>query len=185
MSRMMTVAVMALLATSAACSRKPKPATPAAPEQTQPTSSTPTSTQDGNGDAGRAAEEARLRAENARMRSVLEQMVFFDYDRSEIRADARELLDAKVTILRAHPAIRIQIDGHADERGSVEYNLALSLRRANAVRSYMESFGISVSTMEVLAIGEEQPLDAGNTEAAFARNRRAKFRILAGLASRE
>jgi peptidoglycan-associated lipoprotein len=172
-----------LIVTSAACSRKPRPATPAPPEAT-PTSSTPAADGSSTSADGRAAEDARLREENARMRAILEQMVFFDYDRSEIRDDAKQALDAKVVVLRNHPDVRIRIDGHADERGSVEYNLALSLRRANSVKSYLESFGISPSNMEVLAFGEERPLEDGQSEAAYARNRRAEFAILAGLASR-
>jgi peptidoglycan-associated lipoprotein len=110
-------------------------------------------------------------------------MVFFEYDRSEIRADGKQVLDAKVAILNRRPEIRLRIDGHADERGSAEYNLALGLRRAEAVRLYLSNFGINPSRLEVATYGEERPLANSSGESAFARNRRAESHILGGLAS--
>jgi peptidoglycan-associated lipoprotein len=177
-----TVAALLLIAIAcAACGRKPRPAGPAPGEASpsQQTTTQPIISDDANRAA--AAEETRRREEAARARVTLEQMVFFDYDRSNIRDDARTILDAKIPIMRAYPDVRIRIEGHADERGSVEYNLALSLRRAESVRSYLENFGISPSRMEIVGFGEERPLDVGGNEAAFARNRRSEFRIVTGL----
>lgn len=125
-------------------------------------------------------EAARRAAEEARIRNALAEMVFFDYDRSEIRADARPVLEEKARILREQPSIRLRIEGHADERGSVEYNLALGLRRANAVREYLAGFGVDAGRLDVISYGEERPLAVGSTEAEYARNRRAAFEITGG-----
>jgi peptidoglycan-associated lipoprotein len=74
----------------------------------------------------------------------------------------------------------MRIAGHADERGSVEYNLALGMRRAEAVRDYLAGFGLEAGRFEVTSMGEDMPLDRGSNEAAWARNRRAEFTITAG-----
>jgi len=128
----------------------------------------------------RAAAEAAQR-EMARTRSVLEAMVFFDYDDSTIRTDARAALDAKVQILRTQTAIRIRVVGHADERGSTEYNLAPGTRRAQSVREYMASYGIAADRIEIQTMGEERPLQTGHDDASWSRNRRGEFTILTGL----
>jgi peptidoglycan-associated lipoprotein len=163
-----------------ACGRKRTVATLAPPAAETSAQAAPTTTRDDSG--ARAAEAARLRAVLARLRATLEEMVFFDYDRSEIRADLRRMLDAKVTILNQRPEIRLRFEGHADERGSAEYNLALGLRRAESVRTYLSNFGINSARLEVATYGEERPLSAGSSEELLARNRRAEFRILGGLA---
>jgi peptidoglycan-associated lipoprotein len=126
------------------------------------------------------ANRANAAAEAARLRAALEEMVFFDYDQFTIRDDARAALDRKVPILRVNPNVSLRIEGHADERGSVEYNLALSLRRANAVRDYLANFGIPASRLEVVGLGEERPIDSGTTEAAYQRNRRGEFHLTRG-----
>jgi peptidoglycan-associated lipoprotein len=126
----------------------------------------------------RAAEAQR---EIARKRAVLEEMVFFDYDISSLRADARATLDAKVQVLRADPAITLRIGGHADERGSTEYNLALGARRAQSIMDYLAGFGIAASRMQTLSYGEERPLEGGHEERSWARNRRGDFVITGGL----
>jgi peptidoglycan-associated lipoprotein len=159
-----------------ACSKKQPPAGPQpseavpAVQSAQPPSTTPAR----NGNAEREAEVRRLTA-------ILEQMVFFDYDDSTIRVDAQESLAAKVPFLRSNPAIRMRIDGHADERGSVEYNLALGMRRANAVREYLTGFGLEAARFEAYSFGEDHPLVNGTGEAAWSQNRRAEFRVTSGL----
>jgi peptidoglycan-associated lipoprotein len=127
-----------------------------------------------------ADEQRRLAEVTARARAVLEEMVHFDYDESNLRADAQEALGRKVPILRANPNVRLRVAGHADERGSVEYNLALGMRRANAVRDYLAGFGIDASRFETTSMGEDMPLDRGSNESAWARNRRAEFTVTAG-----
>jgi peptidoglycan-associated lipoprotein len=130
----------------------------------------------------RAEAEAAAARERARAaaRTTLEEMVFFDYDKSEIREDAAAVLRPKVEILRASPQVQIQIQGHADERGSTEYNLALGNRRAEAVRQFLAGFGIAESRFSIISYGEERPLEMGQSEAAWSRNRRAQFVITAG-----
>jgi peptidoglycan-associated lipoprotein len=130
----------------------------------------------------RAAAEARRTGEEAtaRARAILEETVHFDYDESTIRADAQERLARKVPLLRANADVRMRITGHADERGSVEYNLALGMRRATAVREYLSGFGIDAGRFEVHSMGEDRPLDPRSNEQAWAQNRRAEFSIVSG-----
>jgi peptidoglycan-associated lipoprotein len=133
--------------------------------------------------ARRAAEqaaEAERQRRIAAARATLEEMVFFDYDMSAIRTDAEAILRRKVEILRASPQVRIRIEGHADERGSTEYNLALGNRRDEAVRLFLTGFGISADRFEIVSFGEDRPLQQGQTEAAWSRNRRGQFAITAG-----
>jgi peptidoglycan-associated lipoprotein len=131
--------------------------------------------------AGTASEAERRAAEaTARARAIIEEIVHFNYDDSAIRADAQESLARKVPILRANPNVQVRIAGHADERGSVEYNLALGMRRANAVRDYLAGFGIDVSRFETVSMGEDMPLDPRSNEQAWARNRRAEFTVIGG-----
>lgn len=177
------VALVALGVTLGACGKKKEPEAPT-PQPTTPTVTRDTAAENA---AARAAEEERRRAAaaaasaaSAEARSTLEEMIFFDYDRSEIRSDMQDVLNRKAALLRANPGVTIRIDGHADERGTVEYNLALSLRRANAAREYLSGFGVDVSRVEVAAFGEERPLDTSLTEDAYARNRRAEFQVTRG-----
>ncbi|GIW53310.1 MAG: hypothetical protein KatS3mg081_2665 [Gemmatimonadales bacterium] len=128
----------------------------------------------------RAAEEARRReAEMARVRSIVAEMIFYDFDKYNIRPDAQATLNAKAEVLRAHPEIRVRIEGHADERGSDEYNLALGMRRAAAAKEYLVRLGLDPSRFEVVSYGEERPLDPRHNEEAWAKNRRAEFHIIA------
>lgn len=129
--------------------------------------------------AERAAEAELQRAVRA-ARATLEEMVFFDYDMSEIRDDAQAALRAKVDILRASPQVQIRIEGHADERGSTEYNMALGNRRAEAVRQFLAGFGLAENRFEIVSFGEGRPLQQGSSESDWARNRRGQFVITAG-----
>jgi len=129
--------------------------------------------------AERAAEAESQRAAAA-ARATLEEMVFFDYDMSEIRDDAQTSLRAKVDILRASPQVQIRIEGHADERGSTEYNMALGNRRAEAIRQFLVGFGLAENRFEIVSFGEGRPLQQGSTESSWARNRRGQFVITAG-----
>ncbi len=127
----------------------------------------------------RDAEAARQRA-MAAARTTLEEMVFFDYDESELTMDAQAVLRRKVEILRASPQVQLRIEGHADERGSTEYNLALGNRRAEAVRQFLTGFGLSEARFNIVSYGEERPMVRAANESAWARNRRGEFVITAG-----
>ncbi len=109
--------------------------------------------------------------------SILALPLLFETDRSDLTAEARARLDQKVELLRAHPRLAVQIEGHCDERGSDEYNLALGNRRALTVRRYALERGIAAERLSVISYGEERPVERGANEAAWARNRRAEFRV--------
>ena len=131
----------------------------------------------------RAERERRAAEDAGRARATLTERIYFDFDRSDIRSDMGPLLDAKVRVLMADRSIRLQVDGHADDRGSDEYNLALGMRRGLSVKNYLVRFGVEASRLSVRSFGEEQPLDPQHNERAWSRNRRVEFGILAGMAS--
>jgi peptidoglycan-associated lipoprotein len=131
--------------------------------------------------ARRAAADAdAMRARVDAARKTILQTVYFDFDKADLTSEVRALLDAKVTVLRANPAVRIRVSGHADARGSDEYNLALSQRRAESVKRYLSQAGIAESRIDTRGYGEERPAITGETEEAYAANRRAEFEITAG-----
>lgn len=126
------------------------------------------------------ADEARLAAERERAVAVLTERIHFAYDESAITPDSRDVLLQKVEVLRQNGDVRLRIIGHADERGSIEYNLALGMRRANAARDFLTNYGLEVGRFETASMGEEEPLVNQATESAYAQNRRAEFQIAAG-----
>jgi peptidoglycan-associated lipoprotein len=106
------------------------------------------------------------------------QDVYFDYDKHDIRPRDIEILQQTAALLMRHPNVKIQIEGHCDERGSQEFNLALGERRANSVKQYLISLGIAHDRISTISYGEEKPVDPGHTEEAYAKNRRGHFVIL-------
>ena len=130
-------------------------------------------------EAARARERA-IAAETEAAREVLSTMIFFDFDRSEILPEAEVALMQKVAVLRANPNVRIRIAGHADERGSVEYNRALGQRRAEAAKDFIVNYGISPSRITTVSFGEDRPLVNESNEDAWAKNRRDEFSVIAG-----
>lgn len=152
------------------------------PEPTQPETEVRERDTDAEAERERARleeEERRRRAaERERVLSILRERVHFDFDKSEIRTDAEEVLQRKVTVLREYPDIRLRVEGHADERGSNEYNLALGQRRAESVRRFLVSFGLTPGRFETISYGEERPLVNQSNEEAWAQNRRAEFVIM-------
>jgi peptidoglycan-associated lipoprotein len=100
---------------------------------------------------------------------------FFDYDSYALRDDSRGSLDGDAKLLRDNTSIQITIEGHCDERGTVEYNQALGEKRAQAARDYVTGAGIDASRIQIVSYGKERPFDAGHDEAAWAKNRRAHF----------
>ena len=107
------------------------------------------------------------------------QDVRFDFDRSDIKPDAREILAENAKWLRKRSTVKVQIEGHCDERGTVEYNLALGQRRATSVRKYLVALGVRPERLFTISYGEEQPVDPDHTEEAWGKNRRAHFKIKA------
>jgi len=106
--------------------------------------------------------------------------IHFALDRSDLTAEATQLLDEKLVILRANPRLEIQIEGHCDERGPDEYNLALGNRRAAAAKRYLVEHGIADARVAIISYGEERPADPGHSEEAWTRNRRAEFVVTRG-----
>jgi peptidoglycan-associated lipoprotein len=171
----------------AACGKKPEP------EAVTPVADTAAANararQDSIDAARRRAEEeaARRRAEEERMagargalRSDLTSVIHFEYDQAQVRPEDQQNLDRKAAILQANPDVKVRISGHADERGSDEYNLALGNRRAAAAKRYLQNKGIDAGRMEVVSFGEERPMAQGSDEAAYAQNRRDEFEVTAG-----
>jgi len=167
---------LALLVVTAACSKKapettPEPAPPPpAPAPTPPPPPPPPPATDPN-----AAERERMA-----LLGTLQTPIHFDYDRDEIRGEDAAILDQKARIMLTNGGVRIRISGHADERGSDEYNLVLGTKRATSAKRYLEGKGIDGSRIEIVSYGEERPVDQGGTESAWARNRRDEFEVLSG-----
>jgi peptidoglycan-associated lipoprotein len=107
------------------------------------------------------------------------QPVFYGYDSAELTGDAQAQLTSNAEILKQHPSWMITIEGHCDERGTAEYNLALGERRALAASAYLVSLGIPATRLRTVSYGKEFPFDPGKTEEAYAKNRRAHFVITA------
>ncbi|MCB9092644.1 MAG: peptidoglycan-associated lipoprotein Pal [Halobacteriovoraceae bacterium] len=105
--------------------------------------------------------------------------VYFAFDSATISDAARATLDANSEYLKSNSDVQVQIEGHCDERGSVQYNLALGERRANAVRDYLVAMGVDSARITTISYGKERPIDLGHDEAAWARNRRGNFVITA------
>ena len=105
--------------------------------------------------------------------------VFFEYDSSDITSEAQAILDANAAALKKYSSWTITIEGHSDERGTAEYNLALGERRAVAARAYLVSLGVSADRLRTVSYGKEFPFDPGHDETAYTKNRRAHFVITA------
>lgn len=99
--------------------------------------------------------------------------VFFDFDRSSIRADQRPVLQRQAEWMGRYPDVRVQVEGHADERGTREYNLALGQRRANSARDVLVASGVNGARISTISYGKDRPAALGSDEAAWAQNRRA------------
>ncbi len=131
-------------------------------------------------DRRRADSLNAIREETNRVRQALAVRINFDFDRSNIRPGDAAALDRKLAILQANPALRIQITGHCDERGSDEYNLALGNRRALSAKRYLTDRGIAEGRITTASMGEERPIATGSNEAAWGQNRRDEFSITSG-----
>jgi len=122
--------------------------------------------------AKRAAEiEEQKRQELAQLRS--EHIVYFDFDVSNVNDQYSAILDAHAKFLNANSDVKVLVEGHADERGTPEYNIALGERRAKSVVTYLENMGVAASQLTVVSYGEEKPMLKDRSEDAFAKNRRA------------
>jgi peptidoglycan-associated lipoprotein len=159
------VAVLALAAGAVGCAKKaveaPPEPPPAPPAQTETPAPPPPPSQPETSPAP-LTQSALL-------------PVFFDLDSDALGGTSRATLDANAKLLRDNPTAQVTIEGHCDERGTVEYNLALGERRAQAARDYLVNAGIDAARIQVISYGKERPFDTGHTESAWAQNRRAHF----------
>jgi peptidoglycan-associated lipoprotein len=188
------LALTTMLAAMVVVGCKKKPDT--APAPVQQASNTPTETCDAAcrqrradsiaADAAARAAKARedslnaLRSGTERAKAALATKIFFEYDQADLSEEARTVLDAKVALLRKNPGIRLMISGHADERGSDDYNIALGQRRAAVAKRYLTDQGIDPSRIQITSYGEERPAVTGASEESFRQNRRDEFEMLPG-----
>lgn len=184
------VALLCLGLVAAGCAKKemvkPEETAPpvAAPQATTPAIPTPPP---GSGEpvAAQPIPETPVVTETLQPATALDTVVatldriFFDYDSFVLSQAARDTLSKNAEILiKKQPGARVLIEGHCDERGSDEYNLALGEKRARATRDYLVTLGVAASRLSVISYGEEKPLEQGQSEEAWAKNRRAEFLIV-------
>jgi peptidoglycan-associated lipoprotein len=176
--RIAKLAMIGLAAASlAACASRPKPAGPAEPTPPTPQAEapyTPTPTPQSPVDQGPLPGTVQDFVIN------IGERIYFDTDSYDVRSDAQPTLAAQAQWLNRYPAVKVRIEGNADERGTREYNLALGARRANAVREFLVAQGVSGSRIETLSYGKEKPIDGGSGEEAWAKNRNARTAITDG-----
>jgi peptidoglycan-associated lipoprotein len=174
------LALAATLAVSGGCARK-KPVTPAdtPPPAIEPASSGPATTEvtESNPQTTDPVEDP-LSGDLASLNEYLRRQgllgdVYFDYDRAELRGPERDGIARNADFLRSQPRFVLTIEGHCDERGTNEYNLALGERRANAVRDYMVSLGVAADRLRTISYGEERPVCTDSDESCRRQNRRA------------
>ena len=108
------------------------------------------------------------------------ELIYFDFDKADIRADAQPILDGQSAWLRRYPDVRVRIEGNCDERGTREYNFALGAKRAEAVRAYLIAHGVGQARITTISYGKEKPIDPGSDEQAWARNRNGRTASTAG-----
>jgi peptidoglycan-associated lipoprotein len=172
---------LAAVAFVVACSSKPKAAPPPAPTPapvstpTVVTIETPVPT---------PPPPPRVDSSDITSKSLVEissylKPAFFDYDKADIRADAREALAANATWLKKYTSVQFTLEGHTDERGTAQYNLALGDRRANAAKDYLVSLGVDAARVKTVSYGKERPFATGHDEDSWQKNRRAHFVVTA------
>jgi len=134
-----------------------------------------TATETSNSSTGGASTSTSSSTSNAASSLLGQRVVFFDFDKATIRPDAQEALVAHAQYLTGHGGSKVRIEGHADERGTREYNMALGERRAKAVVSFLTANGASAAQLDVVSYGEEKPAAEGHDEGSWSQNRRAEL----------
>lgn len=118
-------------------------------------------------------------AVDAAAQQITDGIVYFDFDKYDIKAEYRDMLQQKAELMKQFPSIRVRIEGNCDERGTQEYNLALGERRARAAYEYMIRLGVPAEQLDIISYGKERPAVAGSGEAVWAQNRRDEFNVIA------
>ena len=109
---------------------------------------------------------------------IQDQKIYFDFDRFDIRSEYQNVLREKADVLKRYPQINVLIEGHCDERGTEEYNMALGERRARAAYEYLLKLGVSPNQLQMISYGKDRPAVAGSDESAWAQNRRDEFKVI-------
>lgn len=164
---LLLTAMLAMILMAPGCSSRKKvsggaepPPPPSTSENAPPTETPPPPPSTGGGEETTAA---NLRD------------AFFDFDDASLREDAKAALDGNAKYMESHSGMNVVIEGHCDERGSVEYNLALGEKRARAAKDYLVAYGVPANRMTTISYGKERPFDTGHSEESWAQNRRAHF----------
>jgi peptidoglycan-associated lipoprotein len=166
MNRFVSSAVLVVsFALLAACGTKPEEQAPPPPASTTDTS--------GVADAGAAVDDTEAGGPAGELLS--KRVVYFDFDRADIRADSQSVVAAHARYLASNPAQKVRLEGHADERGSREYNIGLGERRGQAVRRALLLQGVAELQLSTVSYGEERPAAAGSDEQAYSLNRRVEI----------
>ena len=169
------VAGLVLLASLAACGSSVK--LDEAPVEDRNTTGTGQTNPDGSGTGvdPRGVTGVQVPGMDSPQPAALSRIVYFDYDSFEVRPEFNAALEANARYLKANPSRKVALEGHTDERGGREYNLALGQKRAEAVRRSMALLGVTESQMEPVSFGEEKPAAMGGDESSFAKNRRVEL----------
>ncbi len=179
---LLTVALAALALTAGGCKKKAPvtaAATPIEVDQSRYSAAEAATPEAAQPTAAPDLWSSDLASLNAYVRDhQLLRAVYFDFDRDELRPDAEEVLAGNARFLKEHPDLVVTIEGHADERGTNEYNLALGDRRASAARGYLSTMGIARDQVGTVSYGEERPECNQSAENCWWRNRRAQFVIV-------
>jgi len=176
--------ILPLLVFVVGCPKKPPPEAPVTtpPQTTEKAPAEEVKDTSGFGDTTESPGTSLEDQVTEEIRKLNEQRplgtVYFEYDKADLRPDALDVLKKNTAWLKANPVYRILIAGNCDERGTVEYNLALGDRRAVAAKNYLVTAGIAAGRIETISYGEEHPADPGHDEAAWAKNRRDDFTII-------
>src|SRR5512136_2206389 len=173
-----TLAIALVFSFAVACKKKPKEVPPAPPQvQEQPPVEKVEQPK---------VQEPQLSEEEMFLQKSVDQInrekplgtIYFDYDRAAVRDDARATLDANASWLKKFRTAQILVEGHCDERGTEEYNLALGEKRAKAAQDYILSLGVASDRIKIISYGKSQPINPGHDEAAWQMNRRAQFLVI-------
>jgi peptidoglycan-associated lipoprotein len=151
------VLTLAVLVSFAACAKKPKPEESSIP--------------------GGAAADENIMGDSDNNKAMGLQTVHFPYDSFTLNTEAKSVLKSNADILKEKPSLKIQIEGHCDQRGGIQYNIALGEKRANATKNYIVDMGVKADRITTISYGKERPIDSAMNEDAFAKNRRANFVI--------
>ncbi|OGD13410.1 MAG: peptidoglycan-associated lipoprotein [Candidatus Aminicenantes bacterium RBG_16_66_30] len=174
-----TLAVVLIFSFAVSCKKKPKEVPPPPPpqQQEQPVVEKVEAP---------VVQEPQLTEEEMFLQKSLDQInrekplgtIYFDYDRALVRDDARAVLDGNAAWLKQFRTAKILVEGHCDERGTEEYNLALGEKRAKSAQDYLLSMGIASDRIKIISYGKSQPIDPGHDESAWQMNRRAQFVVI-------